>query len=149
MLRTRQAHAGGGTHYTLIAAPELIAALRNCQAPYPLPTPCVDLALAGLAPAALVQTRERIKQIRAERERLSAALEILPGVRRVYPSQGNFLLVRFDDAQVAFDRLLAAGVVVRDQRAALQLHDAAHQHRVAGRKQAVIAALSNNKDTTA
>jgi len=42
----------------------------------------------------------------------------------VYPSQGNYLLVRFADAQVAFDALLAAGVVVRDQRAAPQLGDA-------------------------
>ena len=48
----------------------------------------------------------------------------LPGVRRVYPSQGNYLLVRFDDAQAAFDGLLAAGVVVRDMRAMPQLGDA-------------------------
>jgi histidinol-phosphate aminotransferase len=32
--------------------------------------------------------------------------------------------VRFADAQGVFDALLAAGVVVRDQRAAPQLHDA-------------------------
>lgn len=152
VLRTlSKAHALAAARIgTLIAAPELIAALRNCQAPYPLPTPCVDLALAGLAPAALAQTRERIKQIRAERERLSAALEILPGVRRVYPSQGNFLLVRFEDAQRAFDRLLAAGVVVRDQRAALQLHDALRISIGSPEEnEAVIAALSNNKDATA
>ena len=50
--------------------------------------------------------------------------EVVPGVRRVYASQGNFLLVRFADAQAAFEALLAAGVVVRDQRAAPQLGDA-------------------------
>ena len=32
--------------------------------------------------------------------------------------------MRFTDAETAFRRLLAAGVVVRDQRAAPQLHDA-------------------------
>ena len=48
----------------------------------------------------------------------------LPGVRRVYPSQANFLLVRFDDADQAFARLLAAGIVVRDMRALPQLADA-------------------------
>jgi histidinol-phosphate aminotransferase len=42
----------------------------------------------------------------------------------VYPSQGNFLLVRFEDAQAAFDALLDAGIVVRDQRAAPALGDA-------------------------
>ncbi|RZA15600.1 MAG: histidinol-phosphate transaminase, partial [Lysobacteraceae bacterium] len=35
-----------------------------------------------------------------------------------------FVLVRFVDAQAAFDALLAAGIVVRDQRAAPQLGDA-------------------------
>lgn len=126
VLRTlSKAHALAAARIgTLIAAPELIAVLRNCQAPYPLPTPCVDLALAGLAPQALALTRERIAALRVERARLRAALERAPGVRRVYPSQGNFLLVRFHDAQRAFERLLAAGVVVRDQRAAPQLHDA-------------------------
>ena len=45
-------------------------------------------------------------------------------MRRVYPSQGNFLLVRFRDAQAAFDALLAAGIVVRDMRATPGLQDA-------------------------
>lgn len=108
----------------LLAAPELVAVLRNCQAPYPLPSPCVQLAMAGLSEPALVQTRSRVTTVRAERERLLHELPGLPGVRRVYPSQGNYLLVRFDDAEAAFKRLLAAGVVVRDMRASPQLGDA-------------------------
>ena len=108
----------------VIADAGLIAVLRRCQAPYPVPAPCSALALEGLSDAALAKTRERIAIVRSERERLRAALERLPGVRRVYASDGNFLLVRFTDAEVAFQRLLAAGVVVRDQRAAPQLHDA-------------------------
>ena len=63
-------------------------------------------------------------QLRSERGRLRDALQGTPGVRRVYPSQGNFLLVRFDDAQAAFDALLDAGVVVRDMRATRGLEDA-------------------------
>ncbi|MEQ4576884.1 MAG: aminotransferase class I/II-fold pyridoxal phosphate-dependent enzyme, partial [Gammaproteobacteria bacterium] len=55
---------------------------------------------------------------------LQRALAAVPGVRRVYPSQGNFLLARFADAGSAFQALLDAGVVVRDQRAAPQLGDA-------------------------
>jgi len=107
-----------------IATEELIAVLRACQAPYPVPAPCAELALAGLAPAALAQTRQRVERVRRERERMRGALAALPGVRRVYPSQGNYLLVRFDDADRAFTALLSTGVVVRDQRAAPQLGDA-------------------------
>ncbi|MFY2764594.1 histidinol-phosphate transaminase [Arenimonas sp. MALMAid1274] len=108
----------------LLAAPELIRVLRNCQAPYPLPSPCVQLALAGLSEPALAQTRGRVLTVRAERERLLHELPDCAGVRRVYPSQGNYLLVRFEDAEAAFRRLLAAGVVVRDMRASPQLGDA-------------------------
>ncbi|NCT86694.1 histidinol-phosphate transaminase [Stenotrophomonas acidaminiphila] len=108
----------------VIADASLIAVLRRCQAPYPIPAPCTALALDGLSDAALARTRERIAVVRAERERLRAALARLPGVRRVYPSDANFLLVRLVDAEAAFQRLLVAGVVVRDQRGAPQLHDA-------------------------
>ena len=108
----------------LLAAPELVAVLRNCQAPYPLPSPCVQLALAGLSEPALAQTRSRVITVRAERERLQHELAGVPGVARVYASQGNYVLVRFNDAEAAFARLLAAGVVVRDMRASPQLGDA-------------------------
>lgn len=126
VLRTlSKAHALAAARVgVLIAAPELIAVLRNCQAPYPLPTPCVELALRALQPAALQRTRERVAQVRTERQHLLQRLAALPGVRHVYPSQGNFLLVRFEDADAALAELLAAGVVVRDMRAAPQLQDA-------------------------
>lgn len=107
-----------------IADAGLIAVLRACQAPYPIPTPCADLALAGLSATALAQTQRRVELVRRERQRLHDALSGLAGVKRVYPSQGNYLLVRFDDAERAFASLLATGVVVRDQRAAPQLGDA-------------------------
>ncbi len=108
----------------VIADAELVAALRRCQAPYPVPAPCAELALAALDEPALAATCERIVLVRRVRARLAAALAALPAVRRVYPSQGNFLLVRFGDADAALATLAAAGIVVRDQRAQPQLGDA-------------------------
>lgn len=107
-----------------IGHPDLIAVLRRCQAPYPVPTPCADLALAGLSPDALALTQGRVAEAIVERDALAAALATTPGVRQVYPSAGNYLLVRFVDADRAFAALLSAGIVVRDQRAAPQLGDA-------------------------
>ncbi|KAF1710460.1 histidinol-phosphate transaminase [Pseudoxanthomonas kalamensis DSM 18571] len=126
VLRTlSKAHALAAARIgSLIADAALIRVLRACQAPYPLPGPCVQLALAGLDEAAQALTRQRVRLLKAERMQLQAALVRLPGVCRVYPSQGNYLLVRFDDAEQAFRSLLTAGVVVRDQRAAPQLGDA-------------------------
>lgn len=152
VLRTlSKAHALAAARIgTLVAAPELIAVLRRCQAPYPIPTPCAELALAGLSDAALAQTRERVEVVKSERARLFAALQATPGVRRVYPSQGNYLLARFDDPEAAFRSLLAAGVVVRDQRATPQLGDAL-RISIGSPEQndRVIAALNANKAAAA
>jgi histidinol-phosphate aminotransferase len=126
VLRTlSKAHALAAARIgVVIADGELIDALRRCQAPYPIPTPCAELALAGLSPQALTETRRRVAVVKSERSRLQAALAGLPEVLRIYSSQGNYLLVRFRDADSAFHALLSAGVVVRDQRAAPQLDDA-------------------------
>ncbi len=107
-----------------IAEPGLIAAMRRSQAPYPIAQPCTEMALAALTPHALSRTRSQVEAVRSERDRMYAALAALAGVRRVYPSEGNFLLVRFADAGDALSRLLAAGIVVRDMRASPQLGDA-------------------------
>lgn len=126
VLRTlSKAHALAAARIgVLVADPALVRVLRACQAPYPVPTPCAELAVAGLSPDALARTAARVEQVRRERARLAGALAALDGVVRVYPSDGNYLLVRLADAGAAFERLLAAGVVVRDQRSAPQLHDA-------------------------
>jgi histidinol-phosphate aminotransferase len=126
VLRTlSKAHALAAARIgVVIADPRLIAVLRACQAPYPIPTPCAELAVAGLSSAALATTQQRVATVLSERARLQDGLSALPGVRRVYASDANFLLVRFADAERAFRALLAVGVVVRDQRSAPQLDDA-------------------------
>ncbi|MEP6906701.1 MAG: histidinol-phosphate transaminase [Pseudoxanthomonas sp.] len=126
VLRTlSKAHALAAARIgVVIADAALIEVLRCCQAPYPVPTPCAELALAGLSSTALQETRSRVALIRTERERLRAALADSARVSHVYASQGNYLLVRFHDAESAFRLLLTAGVVVRDQRAAPQLGNA-------------------------
>lgn len=126
VLRTlSKAHALAGARIgTLIADAQLVAVLRNCQAPYPLPSPCVQLALRALEPDAVARTAMRIAETVSGRERLQRLLRGLTGIRRVYPSQGNFLLVRFADTDAALQRLLAAGIVVRDMRSQPQLGDA-------------------------
>ena len=126
VLRTlSKAHALAAARIGCVIGPaDMIEALRRCQAPYPVPQPCADAACDALSEAALRVTRERVAETVAERARVTQAMAGLPGVRRVYASQGNFLLVRFNDASDAFQRLLHAGVVVRDMRSQPQLSDA-------------------------
>lgn len=107
-----------------IGDPALIRVLHAIAPPYPLATPAVALALEAVSGAAADEAKRRAGRIVAERARVAEALRGLDGVRRVYASDANYLLVRFVDAEIAFRALLAAGVVVRDQRAAPSLADA-------------------------
>ena len=126
VLRTlSKAHALAGARIgALIADPALVAVLRNLQAPYPIAAPSVALALAALGPAGVAHAPDPSEHALRARSVMQAALASLPGVRRVYPSQANFLLVRFEDADRALAGLLGAGIVARDVRAMPGLGDA-------------------------
>lgn len=126
VLRTlSKAHALAGERIgSVIADAALIEVLRRCQAPYPLPVSCVAAALAALSPSTRARTQAGVETVVAERTRLQQALARMAGVRRVCRSDANFVLARFDRPQAVFDNLLAAGIVVRDVRAAPGLHDA-------------------------
>ena len=52
-------------------------------------------------------------ELRAERERLARAVAALPGAT-VFPSAGNFLLVRVPDAAVTFETLLTSRVLIKN-----------------------------------
>ncbi len=109
---------------TLLAGEEVIGLLRRIIAPYPLPRPCVALALEALSPQGQVEARRHVAIVREQRERMATALAALSGVREVLPSQANFLAVRLDDPASVFQRLLGAGIVVRDVRRYPRLGDA-------------------------
>jgi len=148
VLRTlSKAHALPGVRIgCLIADPALIDMLRRCQAPYPVPAPCAQLALLALSSEAQARTASTVLATREARSQLLASMQQLPGVRRVYPSQGNFLLARFEDADLALARLLAAGIVVRDMRAMPHLTDALRiSVGTPAQNARVLAALTRNR----
>ncbi len=109
---------------SLLANAGVIALLRRIMAPYPLPLPCVDAALMALSGWGQANARAHLAVVREQRALMQAALHRLPGVREVLPSQANFLAVRFDDAGSIYQRLLGAGIVVRDVRRYSNLGDA-------------------------
>jgi histidinol-phosphate aminotransferase len=109
---------------SLLANAEVIALLRRIMPPYPLPLPCVAAALSALSAPGQESAREHLAIVREQRALMQHALVRLPGVRDVLPSHANFLAVRFDDAGAIYQRLLAAGIVVRDVRRYPNLDDA-------------------------
>jgi histidinol-phosphate aminotransferase len=100
---------------TTIADPAVIAVLQKVIAPYPIPTPVLEAALAALTPAGLAASRESVAAIVAERASLAAALAKLPAVKRVWPSDANYLLVEVADAARTMAAGRAAGVIWRDR----------------------------------
>lgn len=100
----------------LLAAPELVRLLRKLIAPYAITQPTLELVLAALAPAQLAVAQQRLQSIARERARLQQALAVMPGIRRVWGSDANFLLVECADAQQTLRRAQAAGLLIRDVR---------------------------------
>lgn len=126
VLRTlSKAHALAGARVGIaLAHPDLAAVLRRVQAPYPVAAPVAGLALAALTPEALAQTRSRVGRTLVLRDQVGRWLRDLPGVRAVYASDANFLLVRAEDPDGMLASLVGAGVVVRDLRHQPGLPDA-------------------------
>jgi len=100
---------------TTIADPAVIAVLQKVIAPYPVPAPVLTAALAALTPAGLAAARESVAQLVAERARLTAALAKLPAVKRVWPSDTNYVLIEVADSARVMAAGRAAGVVWRDR----------------------------------
>jgi histidinol-phosphate aminotransferase len=126
VLRTlSKAHGLAGARCGVaIAQAEVIALLRKVIQPYAIPQLTIEAVRAALTPEARARTAERIAILSAERSRLAERLAALPGVRRVWPSEANFLLVEFDDAGAALSRAHRARLLVRDLRANRMLGEA-------------------------
>lgn len=101
---------------SLIASPEIVALLAKVIPPYAIPQLTIETVLATLSPVQLVIQRERVAQVRAERDRLSKLLAGKSSVLRVWPSVANFLLTDFRDAEVALAAARNAKLLIRDMR---------------------------------
>ncbi len=101
---------------TLIADPAVVGLLKRIMPPYAVPSATTEIVEQILQPAQLLQCRARVDALIAARASLAAALAQLRCVRRVFPSQANFLLAEFSDAARAFAAGCDAGLLVRDVR---------------------------------
>ena len=76
----------------------------------------INQAALELVSQALKQPVEaKVAETVAQRRRVAAALPAYGFVRRVWPSDANFLLVQVDDADALYAHLLADGIIVRNR----------------------------------
>jgi histidinol-phosphate aminotransferase len=95
-----------------VADPTVIALMSKVKYPYNINVLAQRMALTKLDPAA---KEVAVAEIIGQRFRLVKAFSACPQVRKVYPSDSNFLLVRFDNPGEVYARLLEAKVIVRDR----------------------------------
>ena len=93
--------------------PAVIDMLAAVQAPYALATPVVECVEDALQADQLEIANEAVSGIIAERERLATAFGNYHFVRKVWPSDANFLLVRVDDAPRILRRCAELKVLLR------------------------------------
>ena len=96
------------------ASPTLIGYLNKIKPPYNISAATQQHALAALANAP--QLPEMRAELLQSREWLGQQLPQLPIVEHIFPSDANFLLVRFNvDATDVYDALSSRGIVVRNR----------------------------------
>lgn len=89
----------------------IIRLMSMVKYPYNINSSTQKLALAALE----APIDGQVAEIVAQRARVAAALPGFSFVRKVYPSQANFILVKVDDANGLYDHLIADGIIVRNR----------------------------------
>ena len=96
------------------ASREIIAVLNTIKPPYNVNELTQQRAIKRLQQMEVV--KNEVAQLVSERRRLHQELECcVRYIEKVYPSDGNFLLIKVDDAIKRYNQLLKAGVVVRNR----------------------------------
>ncbi len=92
------------------ASRDVVELLRRMLPPYAFSSPTTDAVLNALADDA---TAGYVTAIVSERERLRDALAKLDGVEQIWPSEANFLLVRFRDLGAVECELANRRILIR------------------------------------
>ena len=95
------------------ASEAIIEVYNKVKAPYNISQATQELVLKALEETE--QVNDMIRALVAMREQLAGELAQLPLVRKVYPSDANFLLVKVGDPRALYQYLLQDGIVVRDR----------------------------------
>ncbi|WP_118950222.1 histidinol-phosphate transaminase [Taibaiella helva] len=95
------------------ASAEIIALFHKVKPPYNISTLNQEAALEALSDPVTYEQRRAI--ILEQRRWLETALLQLPQVKRVYPSDANFLLAEVEAAEAVYTRLVQQGLIVRNR----------------------------------
>ncbi|KGO80087.1 histidinol phosphate aminotransferase [Flavobacterium beibuense F44-8] len=95
------------------ASPFIISLFNKVKPPYNISKLNYTAAIYALENTDNYE--EQKKLLLEERLKLSEALSQIPIVRKVYPSQANFLLVEVSDANSVYKNLIQQGIIIRNR----------------------------------
>ena len=95
------------------ASAKIIEVLNKIKPPYNVNELTQKRALDRVLHAD--QVKAEIEMILRERELLARGLEDIDFIKKIYPSEANFILARVDDAALRYKQLLKEGIVVRNR----------------------------------
>ncbi len=95
------------------ANPEIIQVLNAIKPPYNINTLTQSTALDYLSRED--KKIEWVAEIKKQREILKQALSNIGIIENIYPSDANFLLVKFKNAQRTYQDLVSLGIIVRNR----------------------------------
>ncbi|MDD2436027.1 MAG: histidinol-phosphate transaminase [Massilibacteroides sp.] len=95
------------------ASPEIISLLNKIKYPYNINQLTQEYALRLLAGED--RMKEQLVQILKGRTELDRKLRDIACVKKIYPSDANFILVRVTDANGIYHRLVEKGIIVRNR----------------------------------
>jgi histidinol-phosphate aminotransferase len=99
------------------ANPAILHYFNKMKAPYNISTVNQATVIDRLSDLSLY--RNEVTRIINERIRLSSELEKLPFTLKVFPSEANFVLVKFTDALRIYNYLANNGIIVRNRSSAV------------------------------
>lgn len=95
------------------AQKEVIDLLKKVKMPYNVNVLTQQVALRELEDISSIQ--DGIRRLQEGRAWLESRLPSCKVVERIYPSDSNFLLIRVDDADLRYLKLIETGIVVRNR----------------------------------
>ncbi len=115
ILRTMsKAYGLANARFGLLLANKIIVEwILKIMAPYPLSSLITKIVFNALSPQLLAQTKQEIYCIKSERIRLFNALNTMPIIKKVWPSNANFILIETDYAKEIMDVCNTNGIVLR------------------------------------
>lgn len=97
-----------------LAQRSVIEMMAKVIAPYPVPAPVAQIASQALSQDGLAIMKKRVEILNNNRQLLQKELMDISCVTEVFPTTGNFLLVRFKDSASVFKAFAKNGIIMRD-----------------------------------